>query len=160
LARHTDKAIPIPSWQTFVPIDFERDTLSEGLTAAGFDPTQRTFFTWLGVVPYLTKEAIWSTLGFIAALPNGAEVVFDYSDPPDSLSPESRSSHDLRAVRVEKLGEPWVTHFDAEELRAKLLTVGFREVEDLGPPQIVGRYFPNRPISSEMGGHVVRAATA
>ena len=158
--RLNEASIPIPSWQTFVPIDFERDILSEGLTAAGFDPSQRTFFTWLGVVPYLTKEAIWSTLGFIAALPNGAEVVFDYSDPPDSLSPESRSSHDLRAVRVEKLGEPWVTHFDAEELRAKLLTVGFREVEDLGPPQIVGRYFPNRPISSEMGGHVVRATTA
>jgi O-methyltransferase involved in polyketide biosynthesis len=98
--------------------------------------------------------------GFIAALPNGAEVVFDYSDPPDSPSPESRSSHDMRAVRVEKLGEPWVTHLEAEELLAKLLTVGFREVEDLGPPQIVGRYFPNRPISSEKGGHVVRAATA
>lgn len=158
--RLNEASIPIPSWQTFAPIDFERDSLSEGLTAAGFDPSQRTFFTWLGVVPYLTKEAIWSTLGFIAALPNGAEVVFDYSDPPDSLSPESRSSHDMRAVRVEKLGEPWVTHFEADELRAKLLTVGFREVEDFGPPQIVGRYFPNRPISSEKGGHVVRTATA
>jgi len=53
-----------------------------------------------------------------------------------------------------------VTHFEAEELRAKLLNVGFREVEDLGPSQIVGRYFPNRPTYSEKGGHVVRAATA
>jgi len=32
---------------------FERDTLSEGLTAARFDPSQRTFFTWLaGTLPH------------------------------------------------------------------------------------------------------------
>jgi methyltransferase (TIGR00027 family) len=159
--RLNEAAIPLPSWLTFAPIDVERETLLEGLTAVGFDPTQRTFFSWLGVLPYLTREAIWSTLGFIAALSNGAEVVFDYSDPPDSLSPESRASHDVRAARVKELGEPWVTHFEAEELRARLLTLGFAEVADLGPPQIVGRYFPNRPISpSEKGGHIVRAATA
>jgi methyltransferase (TIGR00027 family) len=159
--RLDEASIPSPSWQTFTPVDFERETLSEGLRSVGFNPSQRTFFTWLGVVPYLSTEAIWSTLSFIAALSNRAEVVFDYSDPPESLSPESRVSHDARAARVDEIGEPWVTYFEPEELRAKLLTVGFLEVEDLGPPQLVGRYFPNRPTSSaKKGGHVVRAATA
>jgi methyltransferase (TIGR00027 family) len=155
-------SIPIPGWQTFAPIDFERETLSEGLTAVGFDPAQQTFFTWLGVVPYLTKQAIWSTLGFIAALPKGAHVVFDYGDPPDSLPPGSRASHAIRAARVQELGEPWITHFDAEELRAELLAVGFVEIEDLGPPQIAARYFPNHraTVSPEKGGHIVRATAA
>jgi len=78
--RLEDAAIAIPSSLTFAPVDFERQTLAEGLAAAGFDPAQQTFFTWLGVVPYLTEEAVWRTLGFIASLPNGAHAVFDYSE--------------------------------------------------------------------------------
>jgi len=51
----------VPRTLTFVPIDFERETLAGGLAAAGFDPGRRTFFTWLGVVPYLTEQAVLST---------------------------------------------------------------------------------------------------
>ncbi len=101
--RLAETAIPLPDSLTFAPIDFERETLSEGLAAAGFEPARQTFFTWLGVVPYLAEEVVWSTLGFIASLPNGAHVVFDYSDPPDSLSPEARILHDRRAMRVRAL---------------------------------------------------------
>jgi hypothetical protein len=32
-------------------------TLAEGLAAAGFDRAEQTFFTWLGVVPFLTEGA-------------------------------------------------------------------------------------------------------
>ena len=127
---------------TFAPVDFERETLAAGLAAAGFDFAQQTFFTWLGVVPYLTEEAVWSTLGFIASLPNGAHVVFDYSDPPDSLSLEMRALHERRAARVAELGEPWINYFESDKLRAKLMSIGFSIVEDLGPPQIAATLFP------------------
>jgi methyltransferase (TIGR00027 family) len=158
--RLADAAIPLPDRLTFAPIDFERETLAAGLEAAGFDPAQQTFFTWLGVVPYLTEKAVWSTLSFIANLPNGEHVVFDDSDPPDSLPPEWRAIHDKRAERVAELGEAWLTYFEAHELRTKLLGLGFTEVEDLGPPQIAARYFPNRAISlPEKGGHILRATT-
>ncbi|HTD25294.1 MAG TPA: SAM-dependent methyltransferase [Terriglobales bacterium] len=153
-------AIPIPGSLTFAPVDFERQTLAEGLAAAGFDPAQQTFFTWLGVVPYLSKQAVWTTLGFIASLPNGAHVVFDYSDPPDKLSPEARAFHDQGAARVEAAGEAWVSYFEADELRAKLLALGFSEIEDLAPRQIAVRYFPNRVSNlPDKGGHILRAAT-
>jgi methyltransferase (TIGR00027 family) len=158
--RLAEAAIPLPASLTFAPIDFERETLAEGLAAASFDPAQQTFFTWLGVVPYLTEEAVWPTLGFIASLPNGAHVTFDYGDPPASLSPEMRASHDRRAARVAELGEPWINYFESDELRAKLLSLGFSEVEDLGPPQIASRYFPNRvPSIPDRGGHILRATT-
>lgn len=123
--RLNDAAIPIPSSLTFAPIDFERETLADGLKLAGFDPSQQTFFTWLGVVPYLTEEAVWSTLGFIASLPNGAHVVFDYSDPPASLSGEARISHERRAAHVAEIGEAWLNYFDADELNAKLMRSDF-----------------------------------
>jgi methyltransferase (TIGR00027 family) len=158
--RLTEAAIHLPACLTFAPIDFERETLAGGLDNAGFDPAQQTFFTWLGVVPYLTAEAVWSTLGYIAGLPNGAHVVFDYSDPPDSLAPEMRALHDQRAARVAELGEPWVNYCESDKFRARLTDLGFRTVEDLGPPQIAARYFPNRAVAvPEKGGHILRAAT-
>lgn len=158
--RLADAAIAIPDSLTFAPIDFERHTLADGLTASRFDPSLQTFFTWLGVVPYLTEEAVWSTLSFVANLPNGAHVVFDYSDPPASLTSEMRADHDRRAMHVAELGEKWLTYFEADELRAKLTALGFKDVEDFGPSQIAARYFPNRAIHRpEKGGHVLRATT-
>jgi methyltransferase (TIGR00027 family) len=158
--RLTDAAIDVPELLTFAPVDFERETLADGLKAAGFDPAQPTFFTWLGVVPYLTEQAVWSTLGFIASLPAGAHVVFDYSDPPESMSPEMRLEHEKRAARVAALGEAWVHFLEADPLHARLTALGFLEIEDLGPPQIVSRYFPGRSSSPpDRGGHILRAAT-
>jgi len=154
-------AIPLPETLTFAPVDFERQTLAEGLAAAGFDPGRQTFFTWLGVVPYLTEEAVLSTLGFIAGLRGGAHVVFDYSDPPGTLGAEARAYHDRHAMRVESLGEAWVTYFEADAVRARLVALGFTEVEDLGPAQIAARYFPNRGREPrERGGHILRAFRA
>jgi methyltransferase (TIGR00027 family) len=158
--RLREASILIPGWLTFAPIDFEHQTLAAGLAAAGFDSSQRTFFTWLGVVPYLSEEAVWSTLSFIASLPNGAHVVFDYSDPPASMPAEARFDHQRRATRVADLGEPFLNYFKADELRAKLMALGFSEVEDLGPPQIAARYFPNRLSTlPDKGGHILRATT-
>jgi len=149
-----------PESLTFTPIDFEHQTLATGLAEVGFDSAQQTFFIWLGVVPYLSREAVWSTLGFIASLPNGAHVVFDYSDPPDTLSPEARKVHDQGAERVESMGEPWVCHFEAHGLHTRLKELGFSEIEDLAPPQISERYFPVRLTRPpERGGHIVRAST-
>ena len=158
--RLAEADIPLPRTLTFAPVDFERETLGEGLAAAGFDPAQRSFFTWLGVVPYLTEKAASATLRFIGSLPGGAQVVFDYSNLPDSLSGEMRAVHDARASHVAGIGESWVSYFESDALAAKLMALGFTEVEDLGPPQIAARYFPQRAGSAPgKGGHIVRAGT-
>lgn len=158
--RLADAEIARPNTLTFVPVDFERETLGEALAAAGFDPEQPSFFTWLGVVPYLTEESAYATLSFIGSLPGGAQVVFDYSCPPDSLPPEMRAVHDARAAHVAEIGEAWVSYFESDALAARLVALGFREIEDLGPPQIAARYFPQRVASvPAKGGHIVRAAT-
>jgi methyltransferase (TIGR00027 family) len=158
--RLAGAGIPLPASLTFAPVDFERETLADGLAAAGFDPAKPAFFTWLGVVPYLTEPAVWSTLGFIAGLPSRAHVVFDYGDPPDRLSPEMRARHDRRAARVAALGEKWLTWFDPQCLRAKLMATGFTEVDDIGPQEIRARYFPDAPFPAPTkGGHVLHATS-
>ena len=160
--RLAEAAIPVPRALTFAPVEFERETLADGLAAAGFDPAQRTFFTWLGVVPYLTEQAIFSTLGFIASLPGGAHVVFDYSNPPASGpdQDEYAAVREALAARVASVGEAFRSHFETDELHAKLTALGFREVEDLGPTLIRERYLANRGGSlRDRGSHVVRATT-
>jgi len=154
-------SIEVPDALTFAPVDFERDTLADGLAAAGFDPMQQTFFTWLGVTPYLTESAVFATLGFIAALPGGAHVVFDYSNPPDSIvGVERRAFHEALATRVAAAGETFKSYFGSEALVVRLADLGFRDIEDLGPREIAARYFPNHASgSSGGGGHILRAAT-
>ncbi|MGO4883952.1 MAG: class I SAM-dependent methyltransferase [Bryobacteraceae bacterium] len=158
-ARLAQAGIPVPANLTFAPLDLERQTLSDGLSAAGFDGSQPSFFTWLGVVPYLTEEVTMATLGFIAGLPGGAQVVFDYSNPPDSLGGEMRALDDTLSARVAQIGEAWVSYFESDTLHGKLLEFGFREIEDLGPAEIRARYFPQRAgAAPAKGGHVIRAA--
>jgi methyltransferase (TIGR00027 family) len=152
--------IAIPSTLTFAPIDFEHESLEDGLASACFDPKAATFFLWLGVVPYLTQAAIDSTLGFIASLAGGADVVFDYSNPSDSLNPEQRAVRAETASRVAALGEAWISQFDTDALHARLATLGFWAIEDLSPNRIAQRYFGlERSMSGEHGAHVVWART-
>lgn len=150
-----------PTSLTFAPIDFEHETLSEGLDTAGFDRGRPAFFTWLGVTPYLTREAVLATLRFVASLPRGAEVVFDYSDPPSAMTPEQAEAHGARAGRVAALGEPWLSYFTPSELHAELRALGLDEVEDLGPQEIASRYLgvPAQHLPAA-GGHVLRARKA
>jgi methyltransferase (TIGR00027 family) len=161
--RLDEAAIPVPETLTFAPVDFERESLADGLAGAGFDPARRTFFTWLGVVPYLTEDAVFSTLAFIAGLPGGAEVVFDYGNPPPPASePDAYGgAREALAARVARIGEAFKSDFDTAALHARLAALGFHEIEDLGPASIRDRYFPTRPGPvPDRGGHIVRAATS
>jgi methyltransferase (TIGR00027 family) len=158
--RLTAAAIPLPKTLTFVSIDFERETLAETLIAAGFDPAGRTFFSWLGVVPYLTEPAIFSTLAFIASLPGGADVVFDYVNPAGSVAPAGRIAHQALATRVAALGETFKCYFDTAGLCSRLSAIGFRHVDDAGPAQLAPRFFPEAERSAPArGGHIMHAAT-
>lgn len=158
--RLGEAGIAVPDGVVYAPVDFERDALLDGLVAAGLDPDQRTSFLWLGVVPYLTAEAVRTTLATIGALPGGAEVAFDYADPPSALSDEARAAHQLRAARVAAIGEPWLSYFEPADLAVLLGDLGFTTIDDLGPPALAERYWPDAGrVAPERGGHVVLART-
>jgi methyltransferase (TIGR00027 family) len=156
--RLAEAGIPVPHTLTFAPVDFERESLADGLSAAGFDLAQQTFFTWLGVVPYLTEPAVFSTLGFIASLSGGAHVVFDYGTP--QASEDYAAAREALATRVASVGETFKSYYETGALHVKLTAMGFCEIEDLGPALIRERYFANRGSSlSGRGGHIIRATT-
>lgn len=154
-------SIPVPESTRFVSLDFTRGSLTEGLAAAGHDPRQRTFFTWLGVVPYLEESSVRATLRDIAGLPGGCDVVFDYCNPPEAGADDSQGAdHKALSARVAKLGEPFRCYLDTEPLLVFLRSLGYARVEDLGPAGIQARYFPQYPgPSRDRGAHVIHTAT-
>ena len=59
-----DRRNPGTSSLIFVPVDFERSTLAEGLRQAAFCDSEPAFFSWLGVTMYLEEDAVMSHLAF------------------------------------------------------------------------------------------------
>ena len=160
--RLTEARIAEPRHVSYVAHDFERGSMTGALEAAGFDPSKRTFVLWLGVTPYLTEEAVFATLGELARLPGGAEVVFDYVNPRDAIAEgNARNFHREMAERVAASGEPFRGYFDSGDLHARARELGFAEIEDLDRAALVARYLPDVPVTprSGPGGHVVRMAT-
>ena len=158
--RLAEAGIEVPASLTYAPVDFERDNLAEQLAAAGMRPEVPTFFTWLGVVPYLSREAIGATLSVVAAHPGGAELVFDYGENRDTVDPALRAQFEERAARVAAAGEPFVSFFEPAELRGWLEALGFDRVEDLDVPAMIVRVLGERDrvaASRRSGGHLVFA---
>ena len=152
--------IAIPESLTFVPVDFEKQTLAEALPQSGFPNHQPAFFSWLGVVPYLTAEAARATLAFIGGLPPNSGVVFDYAVPPDSLGPRARAAFDELAARVARAGEPFQLFFEPAELGAMLRGGGFHHIEDLDGAEIDRRYFSDRSDGLSASGGLGRLVSA
>jgi methyltransferase (TIGR00027 family) len=153
-------SIPIPPSVIHAPVDFERQTLADGLAKARFDMKAAAFFSWLGVVMYLTEEATMSTLALIASTPPGGGVVFDFAVPRESLSWMGRLALDAISRRVAGAGEPFRTFFEPQALSEKLTAIGFHSVQTVGAEEINARYFADREDELRVSGNVGRLMKA
>jgi len=152
-------AIPIPSSVTFVPMDFATDRLDVVLRAAGLERSVPAFFGWLGVVPYLSLDAIDATLHFVGSGPPGTTLVFDYGVPRSSMNSIQQRFFDRMAGRVAAAGEPFQTFFEPVDLDARLRRFGFTTVADYAAAALNARYFAGRRDGLRVAGpaHLVKA---
>ncbi len=144
--------VAVPGSVTFVSTDFESGTLGDTLASAGLDLRAPTLFAMLGVVPYLTLEALDEVWSFVAARPRGGGIVFDYSIPPSAMSGAQRRVFEAMADRVAAAGEPWRTTFGPAVLAERLRGHGFTVIEDLGADEINARWFGDRTDGLRVGG--------
>ncbi len=157
--RLEEADIPVPLELTFAAVDFERESLADGLLRAGFDVHRAAFFSWLGVTPYLSRSAFDATLGFIASMPRASGVAFDYAVERRMLTPRQQIALDAMSERVARAGEPFQLFFDPAALARDLAREGFRDIEDLDGEAINARYFAGRAdgLAVGGGGHVLSA---
>lgn len=130
--------ISVPDSVAFAPVDFETGTLADGLAAAGFARDESVVFVWLGVVMYLTMDAIAGTLRYIAEQGGTARVVLDYLR--SATSPAERAAQQARAELVASVGEPFRSYFTPAEIAELLSSIGFTEIEDHDAPALISGY--------------------
>lgn len=159
LQQLADAGLAVPACLTFAAVDFTRQTLAEGLAAAGFDARRPAFFSWLGVVPYLSREAVIETLRFIAGVAPPSEVVFDYPIEPRLVPFLERAALAATAAKVAAVGEPFQTYFDPADLRATAQALGFDHILDLGTAELNPLYFRDRRDDLRLRGSVGRLAS-
>ena len=135
LERITRADWTIPDNLTFVPVDFTKDSLAERLIAAGFDPSAKSFFSWLGVTYYLSAETIDMMLSALSSLcADGSTLVFDYPDENFFDAPERRVQNTIMMAKAG--GEPMQSAFSYAELEKLQEKHGFLIYELLTPDDI------------------------
>jgi len=72
--------IDIPKNLSFVPINFDKESLKDVLEEAGYENHQKTLFLWEGVSYYLESESVDETLEFLnRSSHNESVIAFDYA---------------------------------------------------------------------------------
>ena len=135
-----------PAKLHFIPIDFTKESLITALTSSSsYDQTVKTFFNWLGVTYFLTRDEVFTTFCSIREIaPANSTIVFDYLDT-DAFIPEKSSPQMQKSLEyLRKIGEPMITGFNPSTLGEELASLGFRLHENLSPVNIEERYFQGR----------------
>jgi methyltransferase (TIGR00027 family) len=113
----------------FVPIDFSHGDLAHALEAAGHNPRVPTTWIWEGVVMYLKRDEIATTLSTVEARSApGSRLIVAYHQPALMLL--------LLAVIVRRLGEPIRTVLTPHQMRKLLARYGFCTRRDRDLPTI------------------------
>lgn len=134
-----------PSALHWVAVDFSKQDLIAALKNSTFDPNKLTFFSWLGVTYYLTRDQVGETLRSLSTLaPSGSPLIFDYFEA-DALVPGHAGPVVQRLLdMVRTAGEPMKMGFEPSTLAADLAPLGWKLVEDLSPSVLQDRYFIGR----------------
>jgi methyltransferase (TIGR00027 family) len=136
-SRVAAAGLAAPANLTFATIDFERESLREGLARVGAALDVPTFFSWLGVSMYLDEPAVDALLASCGQSPAGSEIVLTFASPSDAPS-----AVEAAAASV---GEPFRSRFQPAQLEEKLHAAGFADVGFLTRADADARYFGNRP---------------
>ena len=154
------KAInPLPPHVTFLPVDFNTQTLEERLPSAGYDERAKTLFIWQGVTYFLKVEGVDSTLRFIVNHSGpGSEVIFDFMYNEvlrDTNRPDVKNLR--RAAQL--TGEEYLFGIDRGQIEPFLTQRGFRDVRSVSLEELKQRYFtgPNAGRKVAKGVEIVSA---
>lgn len=138
-------ALPQDENHIFAPVDFELDTLRGSLEQVGFDWLQPTMFSWLGVVAYLTTDAIVATLRQISTCAPGSEIVLSYPPDPSFVDEIGLEFRQTLAPVAGSAGEPFETTTSPGEMEELMVGCGLKITEHLTRDDLHDRYFGGRP---------------
>ena len=142
--RLDELGLPVHERHVFAPVDFEVTSLDDGLDAAGVDRSVPTLFSWLGVVPYLTEEAVERMLRTVARWAPGSEVVLEYALPRSALDDVGLEFATMFSPVATRVGEP-LRHRSTPAGAERLVTrCGLMVTDHPDRGELTERYFADR----------------
>jgi len=143
--RLKNLGIELPQSLEFVPVDFERETLTSALRRSSILRVSPVFFSWLGTIPYLSESAIINTFQQIYDFSSeGSQIVFDYAVPDSLIDMEGREMIAKLRKFTDRRGEPLVSFLDPGLFYQRLEKIGYKVLENLSPADQNKRYFSGR----------------
>lgn len=125
IGQYQKRHLSIPSNLVFVPIDFDKESLTVKLDQAGFKRDARSLFILEGVLMYLQPQSIDQTFQTIRELAGaGSEVVFDYIYASVLRREGTYYGEKGFADAVAKAGEQWRFGIEKGEVRQFLSRYG------------------------------------
>jgi methyltransferase (TIGR00027 family) len=142
--RLSELSVNIPPNLVFAAVDFEHQTLRDGLEAAGFEFGRPAVFSSIGVTMYLTLDAIKATLDTISECLPGTQIALTYNQPLDALDGMAAQVTSTFAGIATEMGEPFVSLFVPADIEELLRDHSFDEIVHFGPQEARTRYFDGR----------------
>ena len=133
--------ISVPEQLSFVPINFNKESLQNVLSNAGYDKSQKSFFIWEGVTYYLPEETVKNTLGIIKNHSGaGSTVAFDYFYK--SIVQGKSDFYGAKEIikEVSKSGEPFQFGIDQGKIESFLVENGFDMLSHHTPEEFEKTY--------------------
>ena len=138
----------LPPHVTFVPIDFNNQTLDQALGPKRLDLSKPTFFIWEAVTQYITAEAVDSTLKYISKACPGSMVVFTYilKSVVDGASNIKGVDAMLKAFKRAKVS--WLFGLEPSTVKEFLRQYNLSLIEDVGASYYQKKYL--KPIGRKL----------
>lgn len=142
--RAEQLALPTTENHIFVPVDFEHDDVASRLATAGFEASQCTIFSWLGVSMYLNVPAVEMTLRFVSGCAPGSEIAWTYWPSGEEVDADSLRWRDAISERQAADGEPILWTPKADEVEELCMRCGLEVVDHPDAVTLSSRYTNER----------------
>ncbi|GHO51088.1 SAM-dependent methyltransferase [Ktedonospora formicarum] len=138
----------LPQRVTFLPIDFDTQSLEAVFSKTSYDFASPAIFVWEGVTQYLSEEAVRRALAFVGVSAPGSMLVFTYVLQSfierRSAIPGTEKMMDMMAKR----GAPWLFGLEPSSLTSYLSPFHLHLIADVGHVEHQAHYF--KPVGRKL----------
>ncbi|MFL5665470.1 MAG: class I SAM-dependent methyltransferase [Ktedonobacteraceae bacterium] len=138
----------LPEQVTFLPIDFDTQSLEAVFTGTLFDPASPAVFVWEGVTQYLSEEAVRRTLAFVGTSAPGSILVFTYVLQSFIERRSDIPGAEKMMDMVAKRGSPWLFGLEPSSVASYLSPFHFCLIADVGNAEYQASYF--KPVGRKL----------
>ena len=153
ISQYRKRGLSIPPNLTFIPIDFDKESLSAKLEEAGFEKNKRSLFVLEGLLMYLQPESVDETFRIIRGFAGaGSQAVFDHVF--SSVLRHEGVYEDERKIvdQVSKAGEGWQFGIEKGRIEQFLSKYDLRLCEQRDAHNLEQMYFTDP--TGKIVGHV------